>query len=30
VSSWVDRDLSALLPGDGTADRRLLDQWMEN
>ena len=30
VSSWVDQDLSRCYQVMETADRRLLDQWMEN
>ena len=30
VSSWVDRDLARCYQVMETADRRLLDQWMEN
>ena len=30
VSSWVDQDLSRCYQVMETADRRLLDQWMQN
>jgi hypothetical protein len=30
VSSWVDQDLSRCYQVMETADRRLLDQWMES
>ena len=30
VSSWVDRDLARCYQVMETADRRLLEQWMEN